>query len=87
MPNIRSSADLRNRYNDIPDFCHTHSEPTFIIKSVKGNLATMSIETHEQLIDRFELYGLIQEGLVDIQNENTCPFFESISYLKNCRKR
>lgn len=87
MPNIRSSADLRNRYNDIPGFCHTHSEPTFIIKSVKGNLATMSIETHEQLIDRFELYGLIQEGLVDIQNENTCPFFESISYLKNCRKR
>lgn len=87
MPNIRSSADLRNRYNDISEFCHTYPEPVFITKNGKGDLAVMSIETYEQLIGRFELYGLIQEGLSDIQNENTRPFSEAISDLRNRRKQ
>ena len=26
MPKIRSSADLRNNYNDISTFCHTYEE-------------------------------------------------------------
>lgn len=87
MPNIRSSADLRNNYNDISEFCHTYPEPVFITKNGKGDLAVMSIETYEQLIGRFELYGLIQEGLTDIQNGNTRPFSEAISDLKNRRKQ
>lgn len=85
MPNIRSSADLRNNYNDISEFCHTYPEPVFITKNGKGDLAVMSIETYEQLIGRFELYGLIQEGLTDIQNGNTRPFSEAISDLRNRR--
>ena len=87
MPNIRSSADLRNRYNDISEFCHTYSEPVFITKNGKGDLAVMSIETYEKLIGRFELYGLIQDGLTDIQVGNTRPFSEAISDLRNRRKR
>lgn len=87
MPNIRSSADLRNNYNDISEFCHTYPEPVFITKNGKGDLAVMSIETYEQLIGRFELYGLIQEGLSDIQNGNTRPFSEAISDLRNRRKQ
>lgn len=87
MPNIRSSADLRNSYNDISEFCHTYPEPVFITKNGKGDLAVMSIETYEQLIGRSELYGLIQEGLSDIQNGNTRPFSEAISSLRNRRKQ
>lgn len=87
MPNIRSSADLRNNYNDISEFCHTYPEPVFITKNGKGDLAVMSIETYEQLVGRFELYGLIQEGLTDIQNGNTRPFSEAISDLRNRRKQ
>ena len=30
MPKIRSSADLRNNYNEISTFCHTYAEPVFI---------------------------------------------------------
>ena len=26
MPNIRSSADLRNNYNDISSYCHAYNE-------------------------------------------------------------
>lgn len=87
MPNIRSSADLRNSYNDISEFCHTYPEAVFITKNGKGDLAVMSIETYEQLIGRFELYGLIQEGLTDIQNGNTRPFSEAISNLRKRKKR
>lgn len=87
MPNIRSSADLRNSYNDISEFCHTYPEPVFITKNGKGDLAVMSIETYERLIGRFELYGLIQEGLFDIQNGNTLPFSEAVSGLRNRRKQ
>lgn len=87
MPNIRSSADLRNCYNDISEFCHTYSEPVFITKNGKGDLAVMSIETYEQLVGRFELYGLIKEGLADIQNGDTRPFSEAVSDLRNRKKR
>ena len=27
MPKIRSSADLRNNYNEISTFCHDYAEP------------------------------------------------------------
>lgn len=87
MPNIRSSADLRNSYNDISEFCHTYSEPVFITKNGKGDLAVMSIETYEQLIGGFELYGLLQDGLNDVKNENTRPFAEAISDLRSRRTR
>lgn len=87
MPTIRSSADLRNSYNDISEFCHTYSEPVFITKNGKGDLAVMSIETYEQLVGRFELYGLIQEGLADVKSGNTRPFSEAISDLRSRRKR
>lgn len=87
MPNIRSSADLRNSYNDISEFCHTYPEPVFITKNGKGDLAVMSIETYEQLVGRFELYGQIQEGMTDIQNGNTRPFSEAISDLRKRRKQ
>ena len=52
MPKIRSSADLRNNYNDISTFCHTYAEPVFIPKNGKGDLAVMSIETYEDLAGR-----------------------------------
>ena len=87
MPNIRSSADLRNSYNDISEFCHTYSEPVFITKNGKGDLAVMSIETYEQLIGRFELYSLLPDGLNDMKNENIRPLSEAISDLRSRRKR
>ena len=49
MPNIRSSADLRNNYNDISSYCHAYNEPVFITKNGKGDLAVMSMETYEEM--------------------------------------
>lgn len=87
MPTIRSSADLRNSYNEISTFCHNYSEPVFITKNGKGDLAVMSIEAYENLIGKFELYGLIQEGLTDIAEGKTRPFSEAMSDIRSRRKR
>ena len=87
MPNIRSSADLRNNYNDISSFCHQYSEPVFITKNGKGDLAVMSIETYEKLVGRFELYGLLQDGLQDVRVGKTRPFSEAMADIRAKRQR
>jgi len=63
MPNIRPSSDLRNKYNEISDFCHKYSEPVYITKNGQGDLAVMSIDTYEELVGKFELYKLLGDGL------------------------
>lgn len=87
MPAIKSSADLRNNYNEISTFCHDYSEPVFITKNGKGDLAVMSIETYEKLTGRFELYGLIKEGMDDIALSNTRPFNEAMSEIRSRRTK
>ena len=87
MPVIKSSADLRNNYNEISSFCHNYSEPVFITKNGKGDLAVMSIEAYEEMKSRFELYGLLKEGLDDAACGNTRPFSEAISSIRSQRKR
>ncbi|MDD3040640.1 type II toxin-antitoxin system Phd/YefM family antitoxin [Bacteroides sp.] len=87
MPTIKSSAELRNNYNEISTICHKYPEPVFITKNGKGDLAVMSIETYEEMNSRFELYGQIKEGIDDIANNNTRPFSEAISSIRSRRSR
>lgn len=85
MPAIKSSADLRNNYNEISTFCHEYEEPVFITKNGKGDLAVMSIETYEKLTSRFELYEQIKIGLDDITSGNTRPFNEAMADMRRRR--
>ena len=85
MPEIRSSAELRNRYNEISTFCHDYAEPVFITKNGKGDLAVMSIEAYEALAGRLELYGLIQEGLDDVAEGRTRPLADVMTDIRGRR--
>lgn len=87
MPTIKSSAELRNNYNEISTFCHTYPEPVFITRNGKGDLAVMSIEAYEEMTGRFELYGLIKEGLDDIAEGNIRPFSEAMSSIREKRRQ
>lgn len=82
MPAIRPSADLRSSYNEISDFCHEYSEPVFITKDGKGDLAVMSIEAYEQLKGRHELYSLLEKGLEDERQGRLRPFSEALSDIR-----
>ena len=87
MPTIKSSADLRNNYNEISTFCHNYPEPVFITKNGKGDLAVMSIEAYEEMNSRFELYNLIKNGMDDISNGDIRPFSEAMSSIRSKRNR
>ncbi|NMB24866.1 MAG: type II toxin-antitoxin system Phd/YefM family antitoxin [Firmicutes bacterium] len=73
MPNIRSSTDLRNNYNQISKFCHESREPVFITKNGRGDLAVMSIETYEMLTGKLELYNLLDEGRAAVKEGRKRP--------------
>lgn len=68
-----------------PTFCHNYSEPVFITKNGKGDLAVMSIEAYEELTSRFELYGLLKDGLDDVTTGNTKPLSEAMSEIRSRR--
>ena len=87
MPNIKSSAELRNSYSEISALCHEYGEPVFITKNGKGDLAVMSIEAYEQLVGRFELYTRLQEGLDDIRTGNTRSFADAMDSLRNRHRK
>lgn len=83
MARINSSADLKNKYNEISTFCHNYAEVVFITKNDKKDLVVMSIETYENLVSRFELYDLIHEGMDEISKGNTLPFSQVMENIRN----
>ena len=82
MPQIRPSSDLRNRYNDISEFCHKYGEPVYITKNGTGDLAVMSIETYERLVGKFELYALLEKGLDDMRSGHVSSAHDAIAEIK-----
>lgn len=82
MPNIKSSTDLRNNYNEISTFCHETGEPVFITKNGRGDLAVMSIAEYNRFTARYELYKMIEDGEEDYRNGRTITFEESMRRLK-----
>ena len=82
MPTIRPSADLRNSYNEISEFCREYSEPVFITKNGKGDLAVMSIEVYEALKGKLELYALLEKGLHDERNGDAVSYKDRIENIR-----
>ena len=83
MPAIRKSADLRNNYGEISEFCHSYREPIFITKNGQGDLAVMSIAYYEELMGRLNLYQAIQVGLNDIENGEIVTEEEMTEFINN----
>ncbi len=82
MPNIKSSTELRNNYNEISNFCHENREPVFITKNGQGDLAVMSIETYEALSGKLELYRLLDEGRAAVKTGKKRPLHQVMKDIK-----
>jgi len=82
MPNIKSSTDLRNNYNEISTFCHQSREPIFITKNGQGDLVVMSIELFELLNGKLELYRLLDEGRAAVNEGKKRPFNDVMRDIK-----
>ncbi|MCL1876194.1 MAG: type II toxin-antitoxin system Phd/YefM family antitoxin [Synergistaceae bacterium] len=83
MPTIRPSADLRNSYNEISEFCHIYSEPVYITKNGRGDLAVLSIEAYEKLCGKYELYRLLYEGLEAEKDGHVRQYREAMTDIRN----
>ena len=82
MPTIRPSADLRNNYNEISELCHKYSEPVYITKNGRGDLAILSIEAYERLCGKYELYRLLNEGLEAEKDGRVRPYREAMADIR-----
>lgn len=82
MASIRPSSDLRNKYNEISEFCNRYNEPVFITKNGTGDLVVMSNAEYERLSGKQELYRLLEEGLADVKAGKTRPASEVFADLE-----
>jgi prevent-host-death family protein len=73
MATIRPSSDLRNKYNEISEFCNKYNEPVFITKNGTGDLVVLSNAEYERLWGKQELYRLLNEGLEDVKAGRSRP--------------
>ena len=73
MAVIRPSSDLRNKYNEISEFCRTYNEPVFITKNGTGDLVVLSNAEYERLSGKYELHRLLDEGLAAIKAGQSKP--------------
>ena len=70
MPKIVPSADLRNHYKEISEYCKEKMEPVYITVNGREDLAIVSIPYFERQNIKIELLKILIEGLAD-NNETT----------------
>ena len=85
MAKIMPSSDLRNKYNEISNFCNTYNEPIFITKNGKGDLVVLSNTVYEELIGRRELHHKLDEGIRAMATSNGRPAQEVFDEMKKER--
>lgn len=83
MATIRPSSDLRNKYNEISEICHQTKKPVYITKNGLGDLAVMSIELYELLVDRYELYKELEKGIDSLEKGKKYSEEEVFEELEN----
>ena len=81
MPAIRPSADLRNDYNNIIDYCKKTNNPVFITKNGHGDAVILSMESYDNLCSKYGLYRLIDEGIKDVENGDIMPYEDAIKEI------
>jgi len=82
MAKILPSSDLRNKYNEISNFCNTYNEPVFITKNGTGDLVVLSNSAYEELSGRRELHRLLDEGLSAMKAGGGRPAKEVFSHIQ-----
>ena len=82
MAIIRPSSDLRNKYNEISEFCNKYNEPVFITKNGTGDLVVISNAEYERLCGKMELHRMLDEAMAEVKKGNTKSAAESFANLE-----
>ena len=68
MPIIISSAELRNQYSEVSKKVHETNEPIFVTKNGKGDIAILSIESYDRLMNIVSARTKVLQGLEEAEN-------------------
>lgn len=84
MTTIRPISDLRNKANEISEYCRNTREPVFITKNGVGDMVVMSLEVYERQQEMLNLYAKLAEAEAEIANgAEGEDFFEVARKLRN----
>ncbi|MBO7615473.1 MAG: type II toxin-antitoxin system Phd/YefM family antitoxin [Bacilli bacterium] len=84
MQNIRPSAELRNKYNEISNLCKETREPVFITVNGHGDTVIMNLEDYNQMVAELELLKMLSESEDDVRNCRVAPVENT---FKDIRKK
>jgi prevent-host-death family protein len=68
MQNIRPSAELRNKYNEISNLCKETREPVYITVNGHGDTVILSLEQFNQMQAELELLKMLAESEENVRN-------------------
>lgn len=80
---IRSSADLRNHYNEISKQCREENKAVIITVNGRGDTVSLAYEEYKRMKARIELLEMLAEAENDVKNGKVAPVSETFNDLRN----
>ena len=80
--NIRPSADLRNKYNEISKQCRETREAVIITVNGRGDTAVLGLQDYKQMKAELELLRTLAEAEDDVQNGRVESMQKSFNDLR-----
>ncbi len=82
MENIRPSAELRNKYNEISNLCKETREPVYITVNGHGDTVILSLEQFNQMQAELELLKMLSESQDDVINNRVKPVTNTFNDIR-----
>lgn len=82
MENIRPSAELRNKYNEISNLCKETREPVYITVNGHGDTVILSLEQFNQMQSELELLKMLSESEDDVRNNRVRPVADTFNDIR-----
>ena len=81
MPTIIPIKELKNT-SEISDLCHKTDEPVYVTKNGYGDMVIMSMETFENVSERFKMYESLVTSEQQIKEGRVKDARESLAAVR-----
>lgn len=80
---IRTSADLRNHYNEISNQCREENVVVIITVSGKYDTVFLDYEEYKRMKARMELLEMLADAENDLKEGNVAPLSDTFEQIRN----
>ncbi|ERJ11030.1 type II toxin-antitoxin system Phd/YefM family antitoxin [Haloplasma contractile] len=81
--NIKPSAELRNKYNEISNYCRETKEPIYITVNGRGDTVVLNITEYDKMKAELELLRSIAEAENDVSNGRVSTIEDTFKDIRN----